>query len=115
MRRYCIANYKWRPINFNCRTLIEEDFAVDVGRPVVGPWWRHTVGHVDDDVTAQAVSQLLDHLIATRPDLDVNLVRVLVGARLARQDVLHTGAAVLTQSDGNVLREVDIHREFMFD
>jgi len=95
-------------MNFNCRTLIEEDFAVDVGRPVVGPWWRHTVGDVDDDVTAQAVSQLLDHLIATRPDLDVNLVRVLVGARLAIQDVLHTGAAILTQRATTTFSPFDV-------
>jgi len=49
-------------------------------------------GHVDSDVTA---SQPLDDLVAVRHDLDVNLVRVLVGARLARPDVLHAGAAVL--------------------
>ena len=45
-----------------------------------------------DDVTA---SQPLDDLVAARHDLDVNLLRVLVGTRLARPDVLHAGAAVL--------------------
>ena len=48
-----------------------------------------------DDVTAHAISQPLDNLVAARHDFDVNLVRVLVGARLARPDVLHAGAAVL--------------------
>jgi len=49
-------------------------------------------GHVNDDVTT---SQPLDDVVAARQDLDVNLVRVLVGARLARPDVLHAGAAFL--------------------
>ena len=48
-----------------------------------------------DDVTPHAVSQPLDDVVAARRDLDVNLVRVLVGARLARPDVLNTGAAFL--------------------
>jgi len=50
---------------------------------------------VHDDVTAHAVSQPLDDVVAARRDLDVNLVRVLVGARLARPDVLHASAAFL--------------------
>ena len=38
---------------------------------------------------------MLDDIVAPRLDLDVNLVRVLVGARLARPDVLHASAKVL--------------------
>jgi len=72
----------------------------NAGGPTVSPWWRHAVdrcyrGHVHDDVTAQAVFQPADDVVAARHYLHVDLVRVLVGARLARPDVLDDSAALL--------------------
>ena len=91
--------------SYECHTLsvvaIKRDVVVQTGGPGVGTCWRHAVagcrrGHVHDDVTAHALSQPLDDLVvAARRDLDINLVRVLVGARLARPDVLQSGTAVL--------------------
>jgi len=86
---------------------IEWYVMADAGCAVAGWYWRHVANwshrrdHVDDDVTAHALSQPSDDVIAARHDLDVDLVRVLVGARLARPDVLHAGTAVLFVHDAN--------------
>jgi len=80
------------PVNCDCRTLSAGATQRDVtAGTTVGSCWRHG-GHVHDDVTT---TQPLHDLFAARRDLDVNLVRVLVVARLARPDVSDAGAALL--------------------